>query len=94
MLDLVLGGVLEASWSDLGRFFGGQDAPKTAQDGGKMAHDGAKTAQDGAKIGRVGTKTRQDDAKTLQESATTGQVDAKIDPEASSHKTGSEFKQT
>ena len=27
MLDLVLGGVLEASWSDLGRLLGGQDAP-------------------------------------------------------------------
>ena len=28
MLDLVLGGVLEVSWSDLGRVLGGQDAPK------------------------------------------------------------------
>ena len=44
MLDLVLGGVLEASWSDLGRVFGGQDAPKTAQDGAKTAQDGAKTS--------------------------------------------------
>ena len=35
MLDLVLGGVLEASWSGLGAFLGGQDAPKTAQDGAK-----------------------------------------------------------
>ena len=30
MLDLVLGGALEVSWSDLGKFFGGQDAPKMA----------------------------------------------------------------
>ena len=30
MLDLVLGGVLEASWSDLGRLLGGQGAPKMA----------------------------------------------------------------
>ena len=29
MLELVLGGVLERSWSDLGRFLGGQDGPKT-----------------------------------------------------------------
>jgi len=38
MLDLVLRGVLEASWSDLGRLFGGQDAPKTAHDGAKMGN--------------------------------------------------------
>ena len=44
MLDLVLGGVFEASWSDLGRVFGGQDVPKTAQDSAKTAQDGAKTA--------------------------------------------------
>ena len=50
MLELVLGGVLEASWSDLGRFFGGHDGAKLAQDGGKTAQDGAKTAQDGAKM--------------------------------------------
>ena len=37
----------EASWSDVGRFLGGQDAPKTAQDGAKTAQDGAKMAQDG-----------------------------------------------
>ena len=29
MLELVLGAVLERSWSDLGRFLGGQDGPKT-----------------------------------------------------------------
>ena len=50
MLDLVLGGVLEASWSDLGRLLGGQDAPKMAQDGAKTAQDGAKMARDGAKM--------------------------------------------
>ena len=42
MLDFVLGGVLEASWSYLGRVLGGQDAPKTSQDGAKMGQDGAK----------------------------------------------------
>ena len=57
MLDLVLGGVLEASWSDLGRFLGGQDAPKMAQDGAKTAQDGAKMAQDGAKMAQDGAKT-------------------------------------
>ena len=60
MLDLVLGGVLEASWSDLGRFFGGQDGAKLAQDGGKTAQDGAKTAQDGA---QDAPKTAQDGPK-------------------------------
>ena len=34
-LDLVLGGILERSWSYLGRVLGGQDTPKTAQDGPK-----------------------------------------------------------
>ena len=43
MLDLVLGGVLEACWSDLGRLLGGQDAPKMAQDGAKMRQDAPKT---------------------------------------------------
>ena len=43
MLELVLGGVLEASWSDLGRFLGGQDAPKTSQDGAKTGQVGVKT---------------------------------------------------
>ena len=66
MLDLILGGVLEASWSGLGTFLGGQDAPKTSQ-------DGAKTAQDGAKTGQGGTKTSQDGAKTLQDGAETVQ---------------------
>ena len=32
-LDLVLGGILEASWSYLGKVLGGQDAPQTVQDG-------------------------------------------------------------
>ena len=32
-LDLVLGGILEGSWSSLGKVLGGQDAPKTVQDG-------------------------------------------------------------
>ena len=76
MWNLVLGGVLEASWSDLGRVFGGQDAPKTAQDGAKTAQDGAKTAQDGAKAAQDGTKTAprrlqklvQDGFKTDQDS--------------------------
>ena len=54
MLDLVLGGVLEESWSDLGRLLGSQDAPKMAQDGAKTAQDGAKMVQDGAKIGQDG----------------------------------------
>ena len=40
-LDLKLDLVLEASSNDLGRVWGGQDAPKTA-------HDGAKTGQVGA----------------------------------------------
>ena len=51
MLELVLGGLLEASWSDLGRLLGGQDAPKMAQDGAKIAQDGARTCQDVAKTG-------------------------------------------
>ena len=32
-LDFVLGGILEESWSYLGGVLGGQDAPKTVQDG-------------------------------------------------------------
>ena len=72
MLDVVSGGVLEGSWSDLGKLLGGQDAPKTAQ-------DGARTAQDGA-------KTPQDDAKRAPDRSTTGEVGAKIDPRASKHK--------
>ena len=73
MLDLVLGGLLEASWSDLGRFFGGQEAPKTAQDGAKTAQDGAKTAQEAAKTAQRGAKTPQNGAKTLQAGAETVQ---------------------
>ena len=49
MLELVLGGVLEAAWSDLGRFLGGQDAHKTAQDGHKTPQDATMTVQDGPK---------------------------------------------
>ena len=67
MLDLVLGGVLEASWSDLGKVLGGQGAPKTAQDGAKTAHDGAKTGQGGTKTPQDGAKTLQDGAETVQE---------------------------
>ena len=78
MLDLILGGVLEASWSDLGRVLGGQDAPKMSQDGAKTAQDGAKTVQDGAKMRQVGAKTPPDGAKTLQDGAKTGQVGAKM----------------
>ena len=53
MLDLVLGGVLEASWGDIGRLLGRQDAPKMAQDGAKMAQDGAKISQGDAKTANV-----------------------------------------
>ena len=60
MLGLILGGVLEASWSDLGRFLGGQDAPKTAQDGAKTGQGGAKTPENRAKM-------LQDGAETVQE---------------------------
>ena len=56
MLDLVLGGVLEAFWRHLGRVLGGQDAPQTAQDSAKTLQDGAKTAQDGAKTATYGAK--------------------------------------
>ena len=91
MLDLVLGGVLEASWTEVGRVLSGQDAPKmaqdgakTAQDGAKIAHDGAKTAQDGAKIaqndakmGQYGAKTGQDGTKTCQDGAKIAQDGAK-----------------
>ena len=73
MFDFVLGGVLEASWSYLGRFLRGQDAPRTSQDGAKMGQDGAKTAQDGAKTGQGGAKTPQNGAKTLQDGAETVQ---------------------
>ena len=73
MLELVLGGVLEASWSYLGRFLGGQDAPKTSQDGAKMGQDGAKTGQDGAKTAKNVPKTPQDGAKTAQDGAKTAQ---------------------
>ena len=45
MLELVLGGVLEASWSDLGRFLGGQDGPKTATRRPKTATRRPKTRQ-------------------------------------------------
>ena len=55
MLELVLGGVLEASWSDLERLLGGQDAPKTAQDAAKTGQYGAKTPP----------RWRQDGSKTL-----------------------------
>ena len=47
MLELVLGAVLEASWSDLGMFFW---MPRWRQDGGNTTQDGAKTAQNGAKM--------------------------------------------
>ena len=89
MLDLVLGGVLEVSWSDLGRVLGGQDAPKmaqdgakTVQDGAKMAQDGAKTAQDGAKMAHDGAKIAQDGAKMVQDGAETCKGGAKTDQDA------------
>ena len=43
MLELVLGGVLEASWKDLGKVLGGQDSPKTSQDCPKTGQVGVKT---------------------------------------------------
>ena len=43
MLDLCWSSSWEASWSDLGRFLGGQDAPKTSQDGAKTGQVGVKT---------------------------------------------------
>ena len=64
-----LRGVLEASWSDLGRFLGGQDAPNTSQAGAKMGQDRVKTAQDGAKKCQDGATIPQDDAKTCQDGA-------------------------
>ena len=42
-LELCLSSSWEASWSDLGRFLGGQDAPKTSQDGAKTGQVGVKT---------------------------------------------------
>ena len=52
-LDLVLGGILEASWSDLGRVLGGQDAPQDApgrrQDGPRRRQEAPKSAKDGSK---------------------------------------------
>ena len=36
-MDLSWASFWEASWSDFGKVFGGQDAPKTAQDDAKMA---------------------------------------------------------
>ena len=36
-MDLSWTSFWEASWSDLGRVFGGHDAPKKAQDGAKTA---------------------------------------------------------
>ena len=45
-LEVVLGGVLVACWSDLGMLSGGQNAPKMAQDGAKMRPRRPKTAQD------------------------------------------------
>ena len=61
----------------IGRFLGGQDAPKMAQDGAKTAQDGAKIAQDGAKTCKDRPKTPHDDAKTGQYGAKTGQDGAK-----------------
>ena len=43
VMDLVLGGVLEASWSDVGRLLGGQDG---AQDGPRWRQDAPRCAQD------------------------------------------------
>ena len=61
VMDLVLGGVLEASWSDVGRLLGGQDgaqdAPKTPQDAPRGPQDRPNTPQEAA-------MTRQDAAKT------------------------------
>ena len=50
MLELVLGGILEASRSDLGNVLGGQDAsqnaPRWRQDGPRWRQDAPKTAKD------------------------------------------------
>ena len=57
MLELVLGGVLEAFWSDLGKFLGGQDGPKTPtkrpktpQDAPRRDHDGPRLPRDAPKM--------------------------------------------
>jgi len=64
---LILGGVLEASWSGRGAFLGGQITPKTSQDGARTVQDGAKTDQDGAKMRQVGVKTLQEGARWLHD---------------------------
>ena len=63
MLDIVLEGVLEVSWSDLGRPLGSQDASKMAQDGAtttprsfKMAPGRAKMSPRRAKMEPGGAK--------------------------------------
>ena len=60
MLDLVLGGVLEASWRHLGKVLGSQDAPQDAprrrQDGPRRRQDAPKTAKDGSKTPSRGVK--------------------------------------
>ena len=52
-MDLVLGGVLEASRSGLGTFFGrprcAQDVPRWRQGGPRRRQDAPKTAKDGSK---------------------------------------------
>ena len=54
MLELVLEGILEASWNDLGKVLGGQDAsqdaPRRRQDGPRRRQDAPKTVKDGSKM--------------------------------------------
>ena len=54
MLELVLEGILEASWNDLGKVLGGQDAsqdaPRRRQDGPRRRQDAPKTVKDGSRM--------------------------------------------
>ena len=77
MLELVLGAVLEASWSGLGAILGGCWEAKMRPRWFKMTQDAAKIAQDGARTCQDVNKTRQDGAKTVQDVAKRGQDGAK-----------------
>ena len=64
MLDIVLEGVLEASWSDIGTVLGGQDAP---QDVPRWHKTAPRRPQDGQRCVPDALKTRSDVSKTAKD---------------------------
>ena len=71
VMDLVLGGVLEASWSDVGRLLGGprwpKMAPRRAQDAPRRAQDAPRCAKRTPRWAKDAPRGRQDAPRRAQD---------------------------